>query len=103
MLYGSIYLMPVCSIPISIAMKLFSSFLVDIDPQYSGQECLLYGCLRIMYFSELFLLTDSVDVLVQLLLVNLPRPSPNLTHLLLGFDVNQPMEKTTVQPNYHYR
>nr|PNR28894.1 hypothetical protein PHYPA_027586 [Physcomitrium patens] len=45
---------------------------------------------------------DVGSLILRLLLVNLPRPSPNLTHLLLGFDVNQPMEKTTVQPNYHY-
>uniref|UniRef100_A0A7I4C4Z9 Uncharacterized protein n=1 Tax=Physcomitrium patens TaxID=3218 RepID=A0A7I4C4Z9_PHYPA len=41
-------------------------------------------------------------LILQLLHANLSRPAPNLTHLLLGFDVNEPVEKTTLQPNFKF-
>jgi len=41
--------------------------------------------------------------LVQLLLDNLDQPAPNLTHLLLKFDVNQLVERTMLQPKRHFR
>ncbi|KAG0583450.1 hypothetical protein KC19_3G136800 [Ceratodon purpureus] len=42
---------------------------------------------------------DIGYLILRLLLVNLCEPSPNLTHLLLGFDINQLVERTTLQPN----
>lgn len=41
--------------------------------------------------------------LVQLLLANLEQPAPNVTHLLLKFDVNQLVERTMLQPKRHFR
>jgi nuclear pore complex protein Nup205 len=38
----------------------------------------------------------------QLLLANLDQPSPNVTHLLLRFDVDQPVERTVLQPKRHF-
>ncbi|EFJ32372.1 hypothetical protein SELMODRAFT_439663 [Selaginella moellendorffii] len=41
---------------------------------------------------------DSGSLILRLLLSNLNRPSPNLAHLLLTFDIDQPVERTILQP-----
>ena len=40
---------------------------------------------------------------MQLLVDNISRPAPNITHLLLGFDVNGSIEQTVLKPKSHYR
>jgi nuclear pore complex protein Nup205 len=40
---------------------------------------------------------------MQLLIDNICRPAPNITHLLLRFDVNGPIERTVLKPKSHYR
>lgn len=46
---------------------------------------------------------DDVGVLIlQLLVDNICRPAPNITHLLLGFDVNGSIEQTVLKPKSHY-
>ncbi|VAI57019.1 unnamed protein product [Triticum turgidum subsp. durum] len=46
---------------------------------------------------------DDVGVLIlQLLIDNIYRPAPNITHLLLRFDVNGPIERTVLKPKSHY-
>ncbi|XP_015688500.2 nuclear pore complex protein NUP205 [Oryza brachyantha] len=46
---------------------------------------------------------DDVGVLIlQLLLDNISRPAPNITHLLLRFDVNGSIERTVLKPKSHY-
>ncbi|KAL8483667.1 hypothetical protein ACS0TY_026375 [Phlomoides rotata] len=48
---------------------------------------------------------SSVDpgvLIMQLLIDNISRPSPNITHLLLKFDVDSPVERTLLQPKFHY-
>ncbi|KAL6604475.1 hypothetical protein ACP70R_042902 [Stipagrostis hirtigluma subsp. patula] len=46
---------------------------------------------------------DDVGVLIlQLLLDNICRPAPNITHLLLRFDVNGSIERTVLKPKSHY-
>uniref|UniRef100_A0A2P2MHU4 Uncharacterized protein MANES_05G119700 n=1 Tax=Rhizophora mucronata TaxID=61149 RepID=A0A2P2MHU4_RHIMU len=46
---------------------------------------------------------DDVGVLVmQLLIDNISRPAPNITHLLLKFDLDTPVERTILQPKFHY-
>ncbi|WVZ77434.1 hypothetical protein U9M48_025299 [Paspalum notatum var. saurae] len=46
---------------------------------------------------------DDVGVLIlQLLVDNICRPAPNITHLLLGFDVNGSIERTVLKPKSHY-
>lgn len=39
----------------------------------------------------------------QLLIDNISRPAPNITHLLLKFDLDTPIERTVLQPKFHYR
>ncbi|CAN6243490.1 unnamed protein product [Urochloa humidicola] len=46
---------------------------------------------------------DDVGVLIlQLLVDNICRPAPNITHLLLRFDVNGSIERTVLKPKSHY-
>lgn len=40
---------------------------------------------------------------MQLLIDNIGRPAPNITHLLLKFDLDGPVERTLLQPKFHYR
>jgi hypothetical protein len=46
--------------------------------------------------------TLNHSVHTQLLLANLDQPSPNVTHLLLRFDIDQPVERTVLQPKRHF-
>ncbi|XP_020571506.1 nuclear pore complex protein NUP205-like [Phalaenopsis equestris] len=45
---------------------------------------------------------DPGVLIMQLLIDNIRKPAPNLTHLLLKFDVNGSVEKTLLQPKYHF-
>ncbi|KAL6555058.1 hypothetical protein OROGR_006316 [Orobanche gracilis] len=48
---------------------------------------------------------SSVDpgvLIMQLLIDNIDKPAPSMTHLLLKFDVNSPVERTYLQPKFHY-
>lgn len=45
---------------------------------------------------------DIGSLILRLLLSNLHQPAPNLTHLLLKFDINQPVEMTMLQPKRHF-
>ncbi|KAK9706158.1 hypothetical protein RND81_07G107800 [Saponaria officinalis] len=46
---------------------------------------------------------DDLGVLIlQLLIDNISRPAPNATHLLLKFDLDAPIERTLLQPKFHY-
>ncbi|XP_051130999.1 nuclear pore complex protein NUP205 [Andrographis paniculata] len=48
---------------------------------------------------------SSVDpgvLIMQLLIDNISRPAPNITHLLLKFDIDGPVERTLLQPKFHY-
>ncbi|KAG2656841.1 nuclear pore complex protein NUP205-like isoform X2 [Panicum virgatum] len=46
---------------------------------------------------------DDVGVLIlQLLVDNICRPAPNITHLLLRFDVTGSIEQTALKPKSHY-
>ncbi|WOL09223.1 nuclear pore complex protein [Canna indica] len=45
---------------------------------------------------------DAGVLILQLLIDNISRPSPNVTHLLLKFDVDSPVEQTVLQPKVHY-
>ncbi|KAM7263304.1 hypothetical protein ACFE04_000987 [Oxalis oulophora] len=47
--------------------------------------------------------TDDPGVLImQLLIDNISRPAPNVTHLLLKFDLDTSVERTVLQPKFHY-
>lgn len=47
--------------------------------------------------------SDDPGVLImQLLIENVSRPAPNVAHLLLKFDLDTSIERTTLQPKFHY-
>lgn len=47
--------------------------------------------------------SDDLGVLIlQLLIDNISRPAPNVTHLLLKFDLDTPIERTVLQPRFNY-
>ncbi|KAI5392222.1 hypothetical protein KIW84_076852 [Lathyrus oleraceus] len=43
-----------------------------------------------------------VTHLFVLLIDNISRPAPNITHLLLKFDLDTPVERTILQPKFYY-
>ncbi|KAF5199081.1 Nuclear pore complex protein [Thalictrum thalictroides] len=45
---------------------------------------------------------DTGVLIIQLLIDNINRPAPNITHLLLKFEVDMPVERTILQPKFHY-
>ncbi|XP_042499811.1 nuclear pore complex protein NUP205 [Macadamia integrifolia] len=45
---------------------------------------------------------DAGVLIIQLLIDNINRPAPNITHLLLKFDLDSPVEHTVLQPKFHY-
>ncbi|KAJ6827840.1 nuclear pore complex protein NUP205 isoform X2 [Iris pallida] len=45
---------------------------------------------------------DTGVLILQLLLDNVSQPSPNITHLLLKYDVDSSVERTILQPKVHY-
>uniref|UniRef100_A0A0E0JX12 Nuclear pore complex protein NUP205 n=1 Tax=Oryza punctata TaxID=4537 RepID=A0A0E0JX12_ORYPU len=45
---------------------------------------------------------DVGVLILQLLIDNICRPAPNITHLLLRFDVNGSIERTVLKPKSHY-
>ncbi|KAJ6832491.1 nuclear pore complex protein NUP205 isoform X2 [Iris pallida] len=45
---------------------------------------------------------DTGVLILQLLLDNVSRPAPNITHLLLKYDVDSSVERTILQPKVHY-
>ncbi|XP_010533163.1 PREDICTED: nuclear pore complex protein NUP205 [Tarenaya hassleriana] len=45
---------------------------------------------------------DPGVLIMQLLIDNINRPAPNVTHLLLKFDTDSPVEGTVLQPKFHY-
>ncbi|KAK8523521.1 hypothetical protein V6N13_113466 [Hibiscus sabdariffa] len=45
---------------------------------------------------------DPGILIMQLLIDNVSRPAPNITHLLLKFDLDTSIERTVLQPKFHY-
>ncbi|MCL7037350.1 hypothetical protein MKW94_027906, partial [Papaver nudicaule] len=45
---------------------------------------------------------DTGVLIIQLLIDNISRPPPNITHLLLKFHVDMSVERTVLQPKFHY-
>ncbi|RZC08714.1 Nuclear pore complex protein NUP205 isoform B [Glycine soja] len=45
---------------------------------------------------------DPGILIMQLLIDNISRPAPNITHLLLKFDLDTPIERTVLQPKFYY-
>ncbi|XLR42136.1 hypothetical protein HN51_020331 [Arachis hypogaea] len=45
---------------------------------------------------------DPGILILKLLIDNIGRPAPNITHLLLKFDLDMPVERTVLQPKFYY-
>lgn len=45
---------------------------------------------------------DPGILIMQLLIDNISRPAPNITHLLLKFDLDSPVERTVLQPKFNF-
>ncbi|CAI9100148.1 OLC1v1037088C1 [Oldenlandia corymbosa var. corymbosa] len=45
---------------------------------------------------------DPGVLILQLLIDNISRPAPNIAHLLLKFDLDYSIERTVLQPKFHY-
>ncbi|KAH1131571.1 hypothetical protein J1N35_002949 [Gossypium stocksii] len=45
---------------------------------------------------------DPGILIMQLLIDNVSRPAPNITHLLLKFDLDTAIERTLLQPKFHF-
>ncbi|OMO57831.1 Nuclear pore complex protein, partial [Corchorus olitorius] len=45
---------------------------------------------------------DPGVLIMQLLIDNVSRPAPNITHLLLKFDLDTSIERSVLQPKFHY-
>ncbi|XP_072964597.1 nuclear pore complex protein NUP205 [Typha angustifolia] len=62
-------------------------------------------CLE-LHFDECQVIENTKDdpgvLILQLLIDNLSRPAPNVTHLFLRFDVDHPIERTSLRPKFHY-
>ncbi|XP_073116730.1 nuclear pore complex protein NUP205 isoform X3 [Elaeis guineensis] len=97
-----------CSIKI---MSILSSRLVGLVQlllKSSAAKCLIEDfatCLELRFdeYQVIENTKDDVGILIlQLLIDNIGRPAPNITHLLLRFDVDIPVEQTVLQPKVHY-
>ncbi|CAA6666415.1 unnamed protein product [Spirodela intermedia] len=97
-----------CSIKIMSIFSTRMSGLVPLLLKSSAAKCLVedYAACLESRFDEFQLIENSKDdsgvLILQLLLDNITRPAPNVTHLLLKFDVDTPVDRTVLQPKYHY-
>lgn len=60
--------------------------------------CLVTSCL-----DQISRFVIVISFSVQLLIDNISRPAPNITHLLLKFDLDSPVERTVLQPKFNFR
>ena len=75
------------------------------------QGCLYYrlvlliaiGFFHLKLVYAFYVLHISSLITLQLLIDNISRPAPNVTHLLLKFDLDSSIEHTLLQPKFHYR
>lgn len=63
------------------------------------------ACLEVRS-EECQIIENKVDdpgvLIMQLLIDNISRSAPNVTHLLLKFDIDHAVERTVLQPKFHY-
>lgn len=65
--------------------------ILQVSPKFYKFLCFSKFLINLLYFAN------------QLLIDNINHPAPNITHLLLKFDLDTPVERTVLQPKYHYR
>ncbi|KAI7728587.1 hypothetical protein M8C21_001105, partial [Ambrosia artemisiifolia] len=97
-----------CSIKI---MTILSSRMVGLVPLLlkSNSAGLLVedyaACLELSSEGSQVIENSSDDpgvLIMQLLIDNISRPAPNITHFLLRFDLDSPVERTVLQPKFNY-
>ncbi|KAJ1403557.1 hypothetical protein SESBI_27265, partial [Sesbania bispinosa] len=90
----------------SILLPGVNSILAERSSQIYGQHLekavQLSLEIIILVLEKDLLLSDYWRPLYQLLIDNISRPPPNVTHLLLKFDVDTPVERTVLQPKFYY-
>ncbi|KAF3453692.1 hypothetical protein FNV43_RR04133 [Rhamnella rubrinervis] len=97
-----------CSIKIMSILSSRMVGLVQLLLKSSAASCLIEdyaACLELRSEESQFIenSTDDPGVLIlQLLIDNISRPAPNITHLLLKFDLDGAIERTVLQPKFHY-
>ncbi|KAL0915304.1 hypothetical protein M5K25_015711 [Dendrobium thyrsiflorum] len=97
-----------CSIKIASILSSRMAGLVPLLLKANAAKYLIedYAACLGERFDESVVVENTKDdpgvLIMQLLIDNIRQPAPSLTHLLLKFDVNGPVEKTQLQPKYHF-
>lgn len=75
------------------------------DPGVLIMQVCFYVSFRLQKMIARIIIDAHVYLILflQLLIDNVSRPAPNITHLLLKFDLDTPIERTLLQPKFHYR
>ncbi|PKA64573.1 hypothetical protein AXF42_Ash007319 [Apostasia shenzhenica] len=97
-----------CSIKIAHILSLRMVGLVQLLLKANAAGCLIedYAACLENHFDESVVIGNTKDdagvLIMQLLIDNISRPAPNISHLLLKFDLDGPVEKTQLQPKYQF-
>lgn len=97
-----------CSIKIMSILSSRMVGLVQLLLKYNAASSLVedYAACLELRSEESQIIEKSGDdhgvLIMQLLIDNISRPAPNITHLLLKFDLDTPIERTVLQPKFHY-
>ncbi|KAF4347793.1 hypothetical protein G4B88_003296 [Cannabis sativa] len=97
-----------CSIKIMSILSSRMAGLVSILLKSSAASCLIEdyaACLELRSEESQFIENSGDDpgvLILQLMIDNISRPAPNVTHMLLKFDLDSNIERTILQPKFHY-
>ncbi|KAL6226355.1 hypothetical protein ACLB2K_000317 [Fragaria x ananassa] len=97
-----------CSVKIMSTLSSRMVGLVQLLLKSNAASCLIEdyaACLELRSEDSQVIENTSDDpgvLILQLLIDNISRPAPNITHLLLKFDLDSPIEHSVLQPKFHY-
>ncbi|XP_048134215.1 nuclear pore complex protein NUP205 isoform X2 [Rhodamnia argentea] len=97
-----------CSIRIMSMLSSRMVGLVQLLLKSNAANCLVEdyaACLELRSEESQIIENSSNDpgvLILQVLIDNISRPAPNIGHLLLKFDLDGPIERTMLQPKFHY-
>ncbi|KAF2282365.1 hypothetical protein GH714_043827 [Hevea brasiliensis] len=97
-----------CSIKIMSILSSRMVGLIQLLLKSNAASCLVedYAACLELRSEECQIIENSANdpgvLIMQLLIDNIGRPAPNITHLLLKFDLDTPVERTVLQPKFHY-
>ncbi|KAJ0031919.1 hypothetical protein Pint_13023 [Pistacia integerrima] len=97
-----------CSIKIMSILSSRMVGLVQLLLKYNAASSLVEdyaACLELRSEESQIVENSGEDpgvLIMQLLIDNISRPVPNVTHLLLKFDLDTSIERTILQPKFHY-